>query len=839
MTGSERVNILPRIMLCIVIALLAAYVMLNYNALLNADSYAYLIYARDLARGSVFGEVGFYEIFKDLWPTSRSVDLHSGLRHLIDGRVYYGIEMGYPLFLAGAMTIAGAGAVYFVNPLLFLWLSIIFFLAVRLIFSRSRDREIVALISMLLMLLIPPDRILSSATKIMRDIPPLTFIMTSFYCLLLGRRPERYSRTWVFIGAFFLGLATLIRFHYLVMALPFFLYLIASLRAGPKKGIKWGMSYILFAFIGLAIFAVPVVIRDLLVRGDVFFTARVVLNHLTVVSAPTKLFSLEYFSSSGLWYLDFLNRSYGPVLLLLFLVGIAAGLKNRPIRFLLLPAALFHFLIFAFFRYNHSRYLLPIYPVISCLIGYGIMVSLNWILLIISRSTPSNVRKWLCRIAGMVILIGMIVTIVLEQESILSARNAVMLIFSLALLLGAPRRTSWMNSRILLAGLSICLMFLVAIQVVPSIVHPYSFKLSDVRRLKTEIEKYAPPGSLILATRYLKQNIDYYTDCNSMNIHQPGLPWGLSTEEALRKVMDFGIEVFVLDNKGKRKASKFLPILREHFDVVPVARWQSKDLGIQIRYVSENKYLNLYRVLPWKGKEVEFTLSPASKKDQLLIIDTGESGETPNREWMRLWVEDKRLEGDLMGGVNYVFLDRKDVASSPVVIKLESDLPLPAEIPVRYLGNIVRGFRIDVGESAKIKDWYFLDEGFFNDLSHKRNRTIFDRGAIRVPSFSVPGKTTKARLRVRNKLGKLSPLIMSLSLDGEIIQEKVLPPSLEWQEFDFSLPVSPVQVGTSFLEISARAEKPTWQTEECAGRKGRLAVDWVKVNWVSEPPGGS
>jgi len=189
---------------------------------------------------------------------------------------------------------------------------------------------------------------------------------------------------------------------------------------------------------------------------------------------------------------------------------------------------------------------------------------------------------------------------VLGSVTIFSTRNAVLVLFFLVLLIAPGKK---LNPQKLLSGLLICLTILLMVRVLPSVIHPYSFNLSDAGHLKDEIEKYAPPGSLILSTRYLKQNIDYYTDCYSLNIHQPGLPWGLSAEEAIREVMDSGVEVFVLDNKGKRKAGKFIPVLREHFDLSPLARWRSEDLGIHVRYVSEKEYLNLYRVLPGKKNE--------------------------------------------------------------------------------------------------------------------------------------------------------------------------------------------------------------------------------------------
>ena len=593
----NRVNIIFRLVLVFILLLLAAYVLLNYNALLNADSYTYLIYARTLARGSLFGDAGFFEIFKDWWPAGRSIDLHSGLRHMIDGRIYHGIEMGYPLFLAGAMVIAGPGAVYFVNPILFLWLIVVFFLIIRLVFFESPYHELVALLSVLIMLLIPPDRMLSSATKIMRDIPPLTFMVTGFYFLLVSRRSDRHPGTWVFIGTFLLGLASLIRFHYMIMTIPFFIYLISSLR-DPRRGLKMGAWVVLFAILGLAIFAVPVMIRDQLVNRDIFFTTRVLLNYLIVVSAPSKLFAREYFSSSGLWYLDYLARIYAPCLIFLGMVGLVVGLKIRAIRLLLLPAALLHFLIFAFFRYHHSRYLLPIYPVISCLIVYGIIVSLNWIISITSRSHGRNLRNRLCRLTGAILLIYLLFLGVSDWGPLLSTRNAVLLLFSIVLLIGSWLSVTRVDIRRLIFGLGGCLLFILVVRVGPSIIHPYSFNISDARRLKNEIEKHVPPGSLILSTRYLKQNIDYYTGCYSMNIHQPGLPWGLTIEEAIREVLDSGMEIFVLDNKGKRKAYKFLPVLRENFTLSLVARWRSEDLGIHTRYVSEREYLNLYRVLP-------------------------------------------------------------------------------------------------------------------------------------------------------------------------------------------------------------------------------------------------
>ncbi len=220
--------------------------------------------------------------------------------------------------------------------------------------------------------------------------------------------------------------------------------------------------------------------------------------------------------------------------------------------------------------------------------------------------------------------------------------------------------------------------------------------------------------------------------------------------------------------------------------------------------------------------------------DHLLIIDTGKAAELPGREWMRLSGGGRQLEGEIVDGVNYIYLDRDPAGPSSVVMKLESDLPIPSDIPIRYLGEIDDGFHIEIGGNTSLKDWRFLGEGFFNDLSRGGDRTIFERGIIRLPSFPVPGKMPVARFRIRNNLGKLSPLHLTVSQDGEIIRERVFSASDQWKEFEMPIPVSNSQVSTSFLEFLAQPERPSPRCEAVTREKGLLSLDWIEIEWVPE-----
>ncbi len=90
-----------------------------------------------------------------------------------------------------------------------------------------------------------------------------------------------------------------------------------------------------------------------------------------------------------------------------------------------------------------------------------------------------------------------------------------------------------------------------------------------------------------------------YTHCYSLNPRQVGGPWKLSLDQALRRVMAAGVGVFIVDNLGFRNNAKYVPFLRDYFQLVPVARWKSEDLRIRQPYFSSGEYLTLYRVLPF------------------------------------------------------------------------------------------------------------------------------------------------------------------------------------------------------------------------------------------------
>jgi len=583
----------------IVLLGLVLYGLTNYNALLDSDSYAYLCYAKDLSRGSFVGEYDFYDIFKPLWPAEGRFNLQYGLRHLINGKIYYGFEAGYPLLLAAAIKLFGFNSVYFVNPVLLLILATVYFLMIRLIFYSRPDRDLVAALSLLILLLIPPHRILLSSMKIMRDIPPLTFLIISFYCLLSFCRDKKPSLLYLFVSALFLGMASLIRLTYLLNAAPFCLFLVVCLWRRKYSGGKI-FSAVIVAILGMVVFIIPVMVVDIHVNKDILFTCKLVKKYLQIISGPGKLFSTEYLGRSGAYYLGYLSRVYSPILLFCAFIGLVAGFKKRPISLFFFPLLVTHFVLFSVFRYKHSRYLLPIYTVLSFLISFGFIVLMQWIGQLWERLLKNKedlkLPGLIAALAGIGLIIYRIILFARGEPVPFQAGDLIYFIVCLMLLGGLRGLRKFINPKTLipvsLAG--VCGLFLW--NIIPPMISNESFKISDVARLKREFERYTPANSLVLSRRDLKQNIDMYTHCYSLNPRQVAYPWGLKIEEALKMVLESGTPVFIVDNEGKKKMGKYLPYLREHFELTPIARWRSDELRIHQRYYSSREYLNLYRV---------------------------------------------------------------------------------------------------------------------------------------------------------------------------------------------------------------------------------------------------
>lgn len=575
-----------KILPVLVLLVLVLYGLTNYNALLNSDSYTYLAYARHLAAGSFYPEPGLYDHFRAYWPTDRT-SLISANRHLDEeGTIFVDIDLGYPLILAAALKLGGLRAAFAVNPLFLLLLSGCLLYLAAAASGQIRPAP-AALAALLIFLLIPPGRVFSSSLKIMRDIPSLGALAAAYAFLVAFCRGRELRWGKLLLSSVFLAAAAAIRYTYLLYAVPYYLYLVSGLISRRESA---KVIFLAAVFPPLLLLAAgsPVLLKDYARSGDVLQTARAVAGYLVSPDSTGEVFGAEHFSGSGAWYLDYLWRTYTPIGLVLFLAGLAASARRREGWALLLPLALLHFALFAFFKFKHSRYLLPVYLVLSVYIAVGI------------RTIPSLLERFFPRRA---LLLSWSVGLAALGGALWAWGTGRPPVLGALALAAAAAVLPWTPLRARADGIGSGLLALVfACSVLPAVFHPHGFSLGAAERLGREIDSRVPPGSLIVCARYLKQNVDMYSSSYAYNLNQISAPFGLEPCQAVGILLSDGIEVYALDNKGKRKAARFVETLRGCFRVTPVFSWRSDELGVRFKQVSENEILTLFRVEPRGGQ---------------------------------------------------------------------------------------------------------------------------------------------------------------------------------------------------------------------------------------------
>ncbi|HPJ71641.1 MAG TPA: hypothetical protein PK636_03045, partial [bacterium] len=341
---------------------------------------------------------------------------------------------------------------------------------------------------------------------------------------------------------------------------------------------------------------------------------------------------------------------------------------------------------------------------------------------------------------------------------------------------------------ILLAGLSVALL----VQAVPPVFGGKRFTISDARRLGEAFDARTAPGSLVVCARYLKQNIDVYSHCVALNPNQISSPFGLTPAEAVRVLIRDGVEVYALDNKGKRKAARFVEQLRDYFDLRPVYRWRSADLNIDYPQFSEREFLTLFRVLPWSA--VPVVLQPGPGTSGAAVFDARYPWWTGDRDYIRATADGAPLEGEVLDGYNYL-----KFPSAGSAVEFASDRGLPAF-------RILRGFEPDgsislpFGSSSGIEDWKLLDDGFFREPGGKQWRTLSGKGAVRIPPFRGEGATVSLRVRPRGGAARLA-----LALEGKPLETVDLGPG-DWRELVVPVPPATAEVGAARLELEVLSD---------------------------------
>lgn len=822
--------------LALIILVLAAYGVRQYNALLSADSWTYLRYAQALSRGTVFDDPEVYSVFRPWWPSVGRLDLSSGLRHMIDQRIYFGYEPGFPLLLAAVIRLVGLPAVYFVNPVLLLALVLFAFLAFRRIFPFDPDRDRIAFFGVAVMLLIPPLRMQSSAVKVLRDIPAVTCMVLGVYALLRGCQSRPLGKGSIFLAGFCLGFASLVRFNYLPGIGPFALFLALVLNA-QKSGWREALRAGAALFLGLATIGVFILCYDSVQNRDFLYTLRKFVHiGRMFTGSGSGLFSVRNFARVGQWYLDFLGRAYSPGLIAIALIGLAADLRQKPVVFLLVPLAILQMLVFSSFIYKSPRYLLPVYFVLAVLIARGTFLLLRAIDFAVERFPARSRRRLVARLLMAVAGTAMIALCVRPHFRLADIVPAVLgadLLLSAVVLRSWRRLAAWF-----LSGIAFVLVLAAAL---PGLMSSHRFQIADVDRLRRECERLIPPGSLVFATGNLKQNIDLYTSSVSLTPYQLAAPWRLKPEVAVRVVLETGIPVFAFDNQGTSDARVYLDELRDYFDATPVAAWKSRDLNVDYPGVSERDDLQLYRITTWKQTGTTLVLEEPMARDRLLAILPRRLWWDADRQSVEAFLDGRPLRGAVTDDLTFVFLKGEWLSRPSQVLRLVSDRGLPGSIGLAFSCDPSEGLLIDMGRRTKkgFPDQRFPSEGFSHESRSGSYRTIQRRARMLIPAVSPAGYVSRVKIKARGSVPEGSTPALDVALDGRRLGRFDLPAAGSWGTVEALLPVCDQEVGSAWLEMALAPRGEEAAADFRPDPAGRLDIDWLSIGWTAVSAPGS
>lgn len=815
------------------LALAALYGLTGYDALLTSDSWAYLRYARTLARGTFFDNPEVYSVFRPLWPATGRLELKSGLRHISGGRIFFGYELGFPLLLAAAIRLFGFHAAFFVNPVLLVLSLAGAFLAVRLAFASDPDRDGIALLSLAILLLLPPDRLEQSAIKVLRDLPALALMIAGTCCLLRGgRRPVRGST--VFLGTLFFSGAAAVRFNYLPNLLPAAAFLGAALlrnRAGGREAARAALAFVA----GISVLVLAIAVQDLAQQGELLVSLRKIHSLARVLAGGSRgLFSFYNIPGNGEWYLGYLWRVYSPALILLALLGAAAGFRNPAVSCLLVPIGVLQFLIFSAFVYKSSRYLLPVYFLLAVFASAGIFRALR-AAAGLRRPSPGRSRRALLLLIGALALAAAVREGLPLSESrllavLVPAALSAELVF--AAFSSRPGR-SRAGGAILAAALG-----LAAFRLLDDTLTQPRFQIPDAERLRRECERFVPPRSLVLAASNLKQNIDAYTSSTSLSLYQLFAPWGLPPERAVAMVIGAGIPVFGFDNLGSSDAKEMLETLENFFDLLPVAEWKSRDLKVDAPGFSGRDTLCLFRIEPWSARETVCPLPPSPSGPRLLAILPRRVWWDDKRKTLEARLDGRPLRGRVEDDLTFVLAETPEGGRPPARLSLRSDRGLPASVSLAWSADLEAGLTIDLGRrcSRGYPEWWFLPEGFLESPRSGNYRSLRGPARIALPPFAPGGTSPRLKLRMRNRLEEKSALSVELSLDGVPFASLSLPASREWRVEEAPIPLKETEVGRAWLAITPFRPAPGAAAAPAAREAGGVDIDWLAVEWPRAGP---
>ncbi len=765
----------------------------SYYVGLGSDPYGIVHFSRHLAQGKIFSDYPVYNWIRSDWKPDEAYFVLHGNYIIRGGNLYCKYTIGFPLFLALAIRIFGPDSVYFVNIFVLLLLLWFYFKLGESIFRDRAGGKFLALLSPLLLILLI-DQVWALALRPSRDLSALMFLVAGLY---LGVRSlknlPRVGYPLLILGAFCIGYSASIRLPNVLAGVPAGVYLSARL-AGR---VRWGKLLRVLALVALAFAAAlfPAFLQNYLSSADPLQPPRPEIQGSLAAAAdsPPSPLWIGFLPHTGPDTLGFFGRLYGFPLTFLILLGAAASGKSKELKYLCIGIPLIFIVFYSMWVHLMTRYMLIAQPFLILLAVAGV-----------AKLFEARRPRWVIPIGFLLIAADLWMRREFRYEHRMKGVDLFVVSFSAAVWLLAGWGSSW-RERGRMMALSLILFFLFLFKFGPGWLESRRpFQLPEAREFGSDIDRLVPEGSVIFATKPISQYIALFSSSYSLRPFEMGRI-GIDSRRGFLNLIERGVPLYLLDNSGrKRDAAKALPLFKEYFDVTPVGRLWGEKYGLKAKF--GKPFCTLYRIEPWKVKEVEMEIPvPPGEGERLLILNLGRlRDEEGERERLDLILNGRPLEVEIGNNINYLRVPASLLVSPVSRLKIVSDQPLPREIGF-LLQDLYSDYEVELAEQLSFPDSSAADH--FDEARLRDGdlvRLNWDRtGSIAIPTVEVAGTGLVGEVRLKKVQELPVPMILKVALNGKMIEEKELPPGVDWEEINFPLPPEAIASNRSGLEFSA------------------------------------
>ena len=762
-------SILPFILLIAFLILLSFHVFRSIDFTITGDKYQAFNFARDLSNGRFYQEIPLIHLFPDVLPQNAEVPTgHLGTLYY-KGRIFSKMEIGFPLILSVFYTLFGTKSFFYVCQIFLIAFLFVYYYFIAQLFRRHRLNSYIALISVVAVGALPNTIIFVSGHQF-RDIPALFFLFAALLFFFKSfQEDEKYPLVYMYFSAFIFGISCIIRVTNIIFILPIGIHFLLNIR--KKIPIKNTLIPLIVCFFLFNIALVPLYFQNIKTTGKIYLPPQhsegQTIFNIKGEEKADPIFanhtSLRFFIPKLPKICAFFKQVYSVPGIMFIAAGIIAScVYFRRYLFLIISSITAILFFGTYGKYFWARYMLFSHPFIAPLFSFGIFSFIDFV----NKLTGRNITKY-------------------GKTEV----TFVVIVFSLVIYLTIPPVLKKKDANKVYN------------------IDKEFFHYADIPSFKAVFEKYIPQDGVLLASYRLYENVDFYCNFRSTDPVQVLLWKGNDFKFGYGRILDHNIPLFFIGNAGFNDGRKLVPLIKEHFEMIPIATLSAKEARLRRKHHFGLKECTLYKIERWKDEEIVLMLENPQNADSLLTLNMRQifDDNLPHKAEIKLG--GAVISESLRNGINYFKLPASLFYGDQTRFVISADVPMPADI---LISNEPMPSCIFFNLGDRSERTISITKGMKSQNTAFRSLRKYNEPAyIRIPvitgdDFAIGIKLTTRVLNLPENIKR--NLKINFSLDGNTLDSAELITNRQWQTLFTIVPRDIIKSQTADLSISIDAE---------------------------------